>query len=207
MTASINDRPSTTIGDVEYVLRTPAVHDGPRLRRTLTRQRVRRPNRTEFLVAAREGVRQMAVLASDPEEGARQAELVERWHSLLDPLDEDTLEQADPVERAAEHATREAERVAALTALAPEIRAIEANLERHFQPYAELKADRDFWDDVSRIEVVRLLLVSAGGTVLQRDEDGLLTDEAYRSIPSAHRAALATFAFGLISVSETQRKN
>lgn len=207
MSVSTKDHHDCPIGEKTYRFRTPRVHDSARLRRSLALQQVRCPDAVEFLVAGRVGIEQMAAAAGEQQEGARQVELFEEFHRLLKPTVEDELEEVDPVRRAEELERREQERKERLSAIYPEVHAIEANLERHHPPYAELRADRGYWEDVSRVEVVRLLLSYIGTSKMPRDENGFLTEEAYGLIPKKHRIPLATFAFGLMSPSETQRKN
>ena len=74
--------------------------------------------------------------------------------------------------------------------------------------YAELVADGRYWDDVSRIDAVRLLLVRTDpGGILPRDRDDLVDGAVYQAIPEAHRFDLATFAFALLAPGDAQRKN
>lgn len=212
MLASVNDLHLLELGGRRYWLRTPDVYDGPKIRRVLTRQRLRRPELIEFRLAALAGIAAMAAATGEAAEGESQSAAIEEWYQLLEPLDEDAIDEPDFEARAAELARRQAERRARQQALLPTVAAVEANLERHWQPYAELKADREYFDDVSRIDAVRLLLVriganGTGGGVLPRDEHGMLDQAAYLAIPRGDRAALATFAFGLLAPDETQRKN
>lgn len=207
MVANTKETQACPIGGVNYLFRTPDVYDPARARRVLTRQRVRRPALDEFRVAAIAGVGALAVAVGEPAEGQRQRELLEDWYRLMKPIDEDDLDEPDLERRAAELAQLKAAREAELQDIFPQIAAIEANLERHWQPYAELKADRDFWDDVSRIDIVRLLLVSIDGRTLARGDDGLIGQDAYQRIDKGHRLALAQFAFGLLEPDETTRKN
>lgn len=209
---SVNDLhecalPDGAGGVTSYWLRTPTVYDPAKARRLLARQRVRRPGAHEFQVASLAGVRALAEVISDPAEGERQQALLEEWYALLDPLREEDVDEPDFEARAAALARREAERVAALQRLYPSVSAIEANLERHWPSYAELLADRNYWDDVSRIEIVRLLLVRQGPGALPLDDESMLTGAAYQAIPPAHRVPLATFAFALLTPGESQRKN
>lgn len=201
------DLHTCTLDGTDYVFRTPDVHDPARAARLLTRQRVRRPSAIEFRVAGAAGIAAMAEAARQPEEGERQAGLWARFHELAVPIGEDSLDEPDVERRAALLKLREGERQAELAAIWPQIEAIEGNLERHWQPYADLKADRDFWDAVSRVEIVRLLLVARDGASLPRDDDALVTQDAYKAIPRPHREPLATFALRLIAPDEDQRKN
>lgn len=196
-----------TLDGTAYVFRTPDIYDPARARRLLGRQGVRRPGPMEFRVAAQAGVTALAETAGDPAEGARQAALLDDWYALSEPIAEDDIDEPDLDLRTAELARRRAEQTAGQHAIWAQIAAIEANLERHWMPYAELKTDRVYWDDVSRIDLVRLLLVSRDGAVLLRDDDGLVTQSLYASIKAAHREPLATFAFRLLAPDETQRKN
>ena len=203
------------LGGRTYVFRTPDVYDPARARRLLARQRVRRGTLTEFRLTALAGVAALAAAVGDAEEGERQAVLVEEFYQLLEPIDEDTIDEPDLELRAAEVARREAAAQDRMRAIGAQILAIQANLERHWGPYAELKADSDYWDEVSRIDMVRLLLVSidpgsgsgAGAAAVARDDDGLASQAVYHQIPAEHRMPLATFAFGLLAPGETQRKN
>ena len=200
------------IGEVRYLFRTPSVYDEAKMRRLLARQKVRRPGVIEMRVAAQAGVAAMAAATGEPEEGERQKQLIERWYALLDATDENDIDEPDFEARAVELAAREGERKRELAEIYPQIAAIEANLERHWQVYADLIADRGYWDDVSRIDVVRLLLVKVGkdGETprdLKRDDDYLVDQAEYRRIAKRHRVALATFAFALMSVEETASKN
>lgn len=209
---SVNDLhecalPDGAGGVTSYWLRTPTVYDPAKARRLLARQRVRRPGAHEFQVASLAGVRALAEVISDPAEGERQQALLEEWYALLDPLREEDVDEPDFEARAVELARREAERVAALQRLYPSVSAIEANLERHWPAYAELVADRNYWDDVSRIEIVRLLLVRQGPGALPLDDEAMLTGAAYQAIPPEHRVPLATFAFALLTPGASQRKN
>lgn len=214
---SVNDLhecalPDGAGGVTSYWLRTPTVYDPAKARRLLARQRVRRPGAHEFQVASLAGVRALAEVISDPAEGERQKALLEQWYGLLVPLREEDIAEPDLEVRAAELTRLEGERAAAMQQIFSTVSAIEANLERHWPSYAELLADRNYWDDVSRIEIVRLLLVRIGhngspGGELPRDDEGLLTGAAYQAIPPEHRVPLATFAFALLTPGASQRKN
>lgn len=207
MLASVKDQHDLTIGETTYWLRTPTPYDKPRMRRLLARQGVRRPNATELRVAALAGIAQMAAATGQAAEGEAQAAIIERWYELMPPIDENDVEEPDGEKRAAEVARREADRRAEMNALYPDVAAIEANLERHHPPYAELVADSRYWDDVSRIDAVRLLLMRTGDGVLPRDRDDMLDAAVFLTIPEAHRFELATFAFTLLTLTEPQRKN
>lgn len=207
MILSTKEKQPCTIGGVEYLFRTPDVYDPARARRALTRQRVRRPTSLEFRIMALSGVRAMADAVNDPDEGRRQAAIVEEWFELLVETDEDKLDEPDLDTRRQMVKQAEEERKARQEEIYPLFTAIEANLERHWQPYAELLADRIYWDDVSRIEIVRLLLCEIDGKSVPVDAEGFLTHEAYQRIPPEHRLALATFAFRLMTPDETARKN
>lgn len=207
MLMSVKDLHRAEIGGCEYWLRTPDVYDPAKMRRVLTRQGVRRPDPVELRVAALAGVAAMAEAVGDPSEGERQKALLEEWYEASKPLDEDELDEPDFELRATELARLKAEQTKSIARLWPQVAAIEANLERHYPPYRELLADREYWDDVSRIEIVRLLLVRRADAPLPRDEDGLMTPAAYQAIPREHRLPLATFAFRLLAPGETQTKN
>ena len=217
MLMSVNDLHECRLADgaggvTSYWLRTPTVYDPAKARRMLARQRVRRPSPHEFQVASLAGVLALAEAVGDQAEGERQKALLEQWYGLLVPLREEDIAEPDLEVRAAELTRLEGERAAAMQQIFSTVSAIEANLERHWPSYAELLADRNYWDDVSRIEIVRLLLVRIGhngspGGELPRDDEGLLTQTAYQALPAAHRVPLATFAFALLAPGETQRKN
>jgi hypothetical protein len=212
MIEDIDGLRSCPVGELNYVFRTPSVYDEAKMRRLLARQKVRRPSLIELRVAAQAGVAEMAKAVGEAEEGVRQQQLIERWYELLEATDENDIDVPDFEARAAELAEREAERKRQLAEIYPQIAAIEANLERHFQPYADLIADKNYWDDVSRVDIVRLLLVKVGkaGEVardLKRDDDYLVDQGEYRAIPKRNRMALATFAFRLMSIEETESKN
>lgn len=207
MLASVKDVHLCELGDVRYAFRTPTLYDPARIRRILARQQVRRPSALEFRVAAVAGLEELGKAAGESVEAERQQAVVERWHELLKPTDEDEIDEPDLKARAIELGQRESARLAELVSLRASFMAIEATLERHWPPYAELVADRNYWDDVSRIETVRLLLAEIGGVPVRQDADGLMTPDAYADIPPAHRLDLATFAFRLLAPDETQRKN
>lgn len=208
MTVSVNDQHHLTLGDTTYWLRTPTPYDMPRMRRLLGRQGIRRPTPNELRVAALAGIASMATAVGDAAEGEVQQAIIEDWYRLSAPTDENDIEEPDGEKRAVELARREAERKAALQAIYADVAAIEANLERHHPPYAELVADGRYWDDVSRIDVVRLLLIRTDpGGVLPRDRDDLVEGAVYQAIPEAHRFDLATFAFALLAPGDAQRKN
>lgn len=196
-----------TAGGTEYLFRAPTVYDSAKMRRLLARQRVRRPALVELRVAAMAGVAAMADAAGEPQEGLRQKELVEDWYRLLEETNENDIDEPDFEKRAAELTALETERKKKLAEIYPQIAAIEANLERHHTPYAELIADQGYWDDVSRIEIVRLLLLCRDKVTMGRDEEDMLTEIEYQSIPKNHRMQLATFAFRLMAPDESQRKN
>lgn len=204
---ALSDLHPCPLGGTAYVFRTPDLYDPARMRRLLTRQKARTVLDMELTVAAKIGLTEMAAIAGDPAEGERQVELREEAYALMKPVDEDDIDEPDFERRAAIAKQQTATRAARLREIAMQVAAINANLERHCTPYAELKADREFWNDVSRIEIVRLLLVSVDGRVLPRDDDGLITQAEYRVIPANHREDLATFAFRLLAPDETQRKN
>lgn len=207
MLPSVKDLQPLEIDGTRYLFRTPTVYDPARARRILTRQRVRRPALAEFRVSALAGIDRLAETAGMPEEGERQKALIEEWYRIMKPVSEEDIDEADLAKRGEELVRLETERRARIAALYPEVSAIEANLERHWQPYAELLADRTYWDDVSRIEIVRLLLVQIDGDPVPLDDEDMMAGEAYQGLPPAHRIPLATFAFGLLGPSETQRKN
>lgn len=206
MTTSIPDL-DCPLGGRAYRFRAPDVYDPARARRFLTRHKVRRPSLTEFRVVALAGVEALARQVGDEDEGLRQQAVLSEWYELIEPVSEDDIDEPDFELRAVELAAREEERKARQAALQAQAMMIEANLERHWPPYAELLADRQFWDEVSRIDVVRLLLETIDGTPVRRDGDGLMTEAAYQAIPADHRLALATFAFRLLAPDETARKN
>lgn len=217
MTISVNDQHHLTLGDTIYWLRTPTPYDMPRMRRLLGRQGVRRPLPNELRVAALAGIAGMAAAVGDAAEGEAQQAIIEDWYRLSVPTDENDVEEPDGEKRAAEVERREADRKARMKAIYPDVAAIEANLERHHSPYAELVADGRYWDDVSRIDAVRLLLMRTepvGRKItdpapppLPRDRDDLVEAAVYQSIPDAHRFDLATFAFALLAPTDAQRKN
>ena len=208
MTMSVKDQHDLTLGGTTYWLRTPTPYDMPRMRRLLTRQGIRRPAANELRVAALAGLMEMAEIADAAAEGERQRAVIERWYELMPPLDENDFDEPDQERRHAEMAGREAERRDERAALYADVMAIEANLERHFPPYAELIADLRYWDDVSRIDAVRLLLVRIGDDGhLPRDRDDLVDAGVYQALPEGDRVQLATFAFTLLTPSEASRKN
>jgi hypothetical protein len=203
----VGDRALCPLDGVSYGLRTPDLYDAARVRRLLSRQGVRRPGEGEFRAAAFKGIVEVGRQAGDEAEGEAQRALLERWYELLRPIAEDDIDEPDPMKRAELLIAREADRQRDLIAIYPDASAIEATLERHWPPYAELVGDRNYYDDVSRIEIVRLLLEDIDGAPLPRDADGLLTEAAYRALPRTHKMPLATFAFRQLAPDEAQRKN
>lgn len=195
------------IGGQDYRFRAPDVYDPARARRYLTRQRVRRPSLLEFRLVGLAGLERLAETVGDPAEGARQQAVLAEWFDLVEPVREDDIDEPDLELRAVELAALEKARLARQGALQVEALLIEATLERHWQPYAELLADRRFWDEVARIDIVRLLLDTIGGVAVRRDAEGLMTQDAYRALPPDHRVELATFAFRLLAPDEETRKN
>jgi hypothetical protein len=201
------DLPMTKGGSRRYWFRTPTVYDLPQMRWALTKRGIRRPQPIEFRVAGLAGIKALAALAGDVNEGNRQAEIWEDWHGLIEPHSENDIDEPDFEKRAIELARLEAKRLADQEALLAEIGAIEGNLGRHWPPYADLLADRALYDELTRIEVVRLLLVQIGEVPQQIDGDGRLSEAVYKALPTAHRAALAAFATSLLVPSEDQAKN
>lgn len=207
MIASVKDEYDLKLGGATYWLRAPSPYDLPKMRRLLTRQGVRRPTPTDLRVAALAGIEQMSKATGEVEEGERQRDVIERWYELMPAVDENDVDEPDGEKRAAIIAERTAERRAEATAIYPDVAAIEANLERHHPAYRELVADGRYWDDVSRIDAVRLLLTRTNAGVLPRDHDDLVEVGVYMAIPEADRFRLATFAFELLSLSDIRRKN
>ncbi|MEV5033682.1 hypothetical protein MRBLMC3_002919 [Sphingobium sp. LMC3-1-1.1] len=207
MTTVMDHRPLKTLGGVDFVFRRPDLYDLPAMRRRLRMARVRRPTLLEYSAIGAAGARRIGEAAGDPAEGARQAEIIERWYELMVPLDEDKIDEPDLEARAKLFAQQQQERREEIASLYPDVLAIEANLDRHCQDWAELKADADYWEEISRIDAVRLLLVEIGGKVFPRDADGLMIEDGYQSIPPQHRLPLGTFALGLLAPDETIRKN
>lgn len=207
MLASVQDTHVCNLGGTQYRFRTPTIYDPARISRTLAKQMVRRPSATEFRVAAVAGLAELGRIAGEGVEAERQQAIVEDYYGLLKPTDENDIDEPDQKARAVKLGQMEADRLSKLASLRADIMAIEATLERHWPPYGELVADRNYWDSVSRIEIVRLLLTEIGGVRVQADAEGLMTPESYALIPPAHRTDLATFAFRLIAPDETQRKN
>lgn len=208
MTVCTTDQHDLTLGSTTYWFRTPTPYDLPKMRRLLTKQGVRRPTQNEFRVAALAGVRSMATIVDQEAEGEAQCALIEEWYKLVEPIDENAISEPDGEKRAAIVAARDAERREKISAIYADIMAIEANLERHHPPYAELVADGRYWDDVSRIEAVRLLLVRTeqGGT-LPRDRDDLVDGPVYIALPEADKLRLGTFGFTLLAPGDAKRKN
>lgn len=208
MTTVLHDhRHVKTLGGVDYAFRRPDVYDLPAMRRRLRIARVRRPTLGEYRAIGAEGARRIGEAAGDAAEGGRQAEIIERWYDLLLPLDEDSIDEPDLEARAKLFAQAQAARREEMSKLYPDVLAIEANLDRHYQDWAELKADADYWEEISRIDSVRLLLTEIGGKVFPRDADGLMIEEGYESIPAKHRLQLGTFALSLLTPDEATRKN
>ncbi|MCT2398529.1 hypothetical protein [Novosphingobium mangrovi (ex Huang et al. 2023)] len=207
MTTSREDLHPCPIGGVTWWLRTPTVFDPARMRRVLTRQGVRRPTLTEMRVASLAGIAAIAEAVGDTAEGERQSALLEEWYEIIVPIDEDDVDDPDPVSRSAELERRRAEQLDRQRALMADVIAIEANLERHHPPYRELVADRQYWDEVSQIEVVRMLLLRKDDELLARDPDGMLTQATYASIPEGHRGLLAKFAMALLAPDKATEKN
>lgn len=190
-----------------YALRVPTVFDLPKMRRSLTRQGVRRPLREEFRIAAMAGIAQLGEVTGDMAEADRQAAVLGRWYELLDPPQEDDLDEPDPVLRGEELKQKLEERAAEMAGLVAQVRAIEANLERHCPPYAELLADRTYHDELSQIEIVRLLLVAIDGEAVRRDGEGFMPARDYAALPEEAKQKLARKGMALLAPSETQRKN
>lgn len=207
MLMSVDELHRVEFGGCEYWLRTPTVYDEARLRRTLGRQRIRRPDMAELRVAALAGVEAMAEAVGDREEGARQRQLLEDWYEATKPIREDDIDEPDLEARAVEFKRRKVAAEVEAGRLWPQVAAIEANLERHCPAYAELLADRNYWDEVSRIDVVRLLLARRADIALARDGEDMLTPSAYRSIPIEHRIPLANACFKLLAPDEDREKN
>lgn len=197
----------TTIGGRVYRFRAPTLYDTPMMRRRLTRAGVRYPSADEYRVCAAAGIRRLGEEVGDVGEGERQAALIHRWYDLLPPIDEDDIDEPDFEARAEMHKQAEAERSADLQALLPDVQAIEANLDRHYPPWRELRADAAYWEEISRIDSVRVLLMSIDGRILARDEDGLLREDEYQAIEEKHRFALGRHALALLAPSEKTRKN
>ena len=195
------------LGDEEYWLRTPTVFDVPRLRRELTRQGVRRPQLQEFRIAALAGIAALGEAAGEPEEAARQGAVMEQWYALLTPISEDEIEEPDLVKRGEILQQQLEQHASERTVIISEVLRIQANLERHWAPYADLVADRRYWDDVSQIMAVRVLLRRRGLVKLECDADGLLSEAAFLELPRDAVTPLAKFAEALLVPDEAQRKN
>lgn len=208
MLASTKDLHDCTLGGRTYWFRTPGVYDLPKMRRVLRKQGVRRPDRTEMRICAQIGIRRVAEAGGWPEgEGDRQADVIGQWYELMTPPDENLIDEVDLDKRAAILAQLEAARQAEIAALYPEVLAIEAALERHWPAYADLAADATYWDELSRIDAVRVLIERIDDAQVRKDGEGLAEQAAYLAIPPEHRLALGTFALALLAPSETQRKN
>lgn len=208
MVASVKDRPCCELGERKYWFREPTPFDVPRLRRLLTKEGIRRPLALEFRVAAIAGIEALGEAAGDPLEANRQKAVIEEWYELLEPVREDDIDEPDFEKRAEELERLATERAAQRAAIFPQVAPIEANLQRHWPPYRDLLADRQYWDDVSAVEIVRLLLVGIDmGPPPPRDGDGMLTHSAYLALPRDDRGPLAQFGQALLSPGETERKN
>ena len=207
MIVSVKDEHELKLGSATYWLRTASPYDMPKMRRLLTRQGVRRPTPTDLRVAAIAGVEQMADATGEIVEGERQRGLIEEWYEMMPAVDENDVDEPDGEKRAAIVEERDRERRRRMNEIYPDIAAIEANLERHHPVYRELIADGRYWDDVSRIDAVRLLLMRTDAGALPRDRDDLVDTGVFMAIPEADRLRLATFAFELLSLTDTRRKN
>jgi hypothetical protein len=205
--ASVKGMNKLELGDATYWFATPSVYDMPKLRRRLTLEGVRLPTRADFEAAAIAGVRALAVAAEEAEEGERQVDLIERFYRAIVVTDEDDIDEPDIEKRFALFKEREETRRAELAAVTPEVLLIQANLDRHWPAWRELRADENYWTEVSRIDTVRLLLTHVGDLDLARDKDGWITEAAYAALPDEHLAPLGTFAMGLLAPTETERKN
>lgn len=195
------------VGEIIYKFRTPTPFDIPQLRWALTKRKVRRPQLIELKVAALAGIAALGEQAGETEEAERQREVYERWYDLLEPIREDDIDEPDPEKRAAELARQLRARAEDQQLIVAEVAAIEANLARHWDPYADLIADRQFWDELSKVEVVRLLLVKIGDQQQPLDEHQMLAFDAYMALPHDHLPALQAFAQDLITPTESERGN
>lgn len=206
MLPSIKELHRCEVGDEEYWLRTPTVFDLPRMRRDVSII-ARRPVLHEFKIASLAGIAAIGELVDEVEEAERQRGVIEQWYEMLVPLREDDIDEPDQEKRTVLLIAQQAERHEAQVAILGEVAAIEANLERHWPPFAQLSADRRYRQDVENIMVVRLLLRKRGTVTLGRDAEGLLAEEAYLALPDAALPALQAFAEALLVPGETQRKN
>lgn len=195
------------IDDRIYHFRTPTPFDLPNLSSALTRRRVRRPQLLEFKIVSLAGIDALGEMAEDPAEAIRQRGVIERWYELLEPISENDIDEPDFEARAAELARLQEEQAQARGKIFAEVTMIEANLARHFQPYADLLADRALYDQTTKIQVVRLLLVKRDGAKLPLDEHDMLAFPAYGEIPRADLPALEAFANGLLLPSGDREKN
>lgn len=207
MVASVTEQHCCELDGDQYWFRTPTVYDLPKMRRVLGRQGLRMPQPQELQVAALAGIVALGEMAGDPVEAARQKGVMEEWYRLIEPTKEDDVDEPDFELRAAEVARLESERLGELAKIYPEVAAIEANLLRHWPVYSELCADKTYWDDVSNIEVVRLLLVRIGSGAALAGPDGMLPEETFQCLPRAHRLPLARFATQLLVPTEHEEKN
>lgn len=198
---------AVTVGGSNYVLRTPTVFDVAAMRRRLTLHGARRPTLTEFRLTALAGTRELARLAGEPAEGERLCGLISDWYELLPEIVEDDIDEIDQEKRRLLLDAQKAERHAARSALLPSLLAIEATLDRHWSDWRALQADREYYDEVSRIDCVRLLLLSIDGDVLERQAEGLISERLYERVLPAHRLELGTAALALLAPTETERKN
>lgn len=204
---SISDIHVKTIDGKAYEFRTPTLYDLPKMRQRLRKEGVRRPLLEEYRAASLAGVAAMADATGEALEGERQSDLVSRWYEISIPLSENDLDEPDFEKRAAELAAREEERRAEIVKLYPEMVMIEANLDRHFPPWRDLRADADYYDEISRIDAVRLLLRGIDETRLPIDREGLVVEAAFGLVPDNHRMDLGTFSLGLLVPTEAEKKS
>lgn len=205
--ASASDMHLKEIGDKKYRFRTPNLYDLPKMRMRLRKEGVRRPQMAEYEAAALAGVAAMADATGEAQEGERQSAMIERWYQMAVPTDENDLDEPDFELRAAELERLEAARRGEVAKLYPEILMIEANLDRHFAPWRDMRADAEYYDEISRIDSVRLLLREIDGRKLPIDKDDLIIEQVYGMIEETHRMMLGTFALQLLVPSEAEKKS
>lgn len=205
--ANASDMHLKKIGDREYWFRAPTLYDLPKMRRRLRKEGVRRPQMDEYRAAALAGVAAMADATGEAQEGERQSALIDRWYQLAVPTDENDLDEPDFEKRAAQLESLEKARRGEIAKLYPEILLIEANLDRHFAPWRDMRADADYYDEISRIDSVRLLLREIDGRKLPIDKDDLIIEQSYGLVDEEHRMMLGTFALQLLVPSVAEKKS
>lgn len=184
---------------LSYYLRAPSYIDRARVKRAVIAQGGRFVRAAEQAQVLRDGIRQIYEQAGDPDEGER----------LVAVLDEhQAAREAAAVQALAGPMTQDSlmETAESLPEPSPELLEVVRIVERHYPPYARLRADAEFLEELMGYESLRLLLLGDSKSGDYPRDGESVAAAAMERINADHVLGLTHRAMRLFQPSEEDKK-